>query len=247
LTIYTEHFPPYNFIEDDVVTGINVEIVRRACELANVECQFNLYPWNRAMRRVGENTHSGIMSTARTPERENSFKWIGPLVSGNNCIYRLAERNDIIINSLFDAQAYTLGGARDDAYITTYQDLGFEVGQNLTLYLGKYGQMRPLELGRIDLIFGSSNTIDNLMSSIDLKLKDVVPVAMIPQTKHKGNYLALHSQAPADLATNLQNTINKLIENDEYANIQSEFLKAQSTKPPANIDLEIWHTCMPAG
>jgi polar amino acid transport system substrate-binding protein len=50
LTIYTEQFPPYNFKLDNKLVGINLELTKAACELAKIDCQFELYPWNRSMK-----------------------------------------------------------------------------------------------------------------------------------------------------------------------------------------------------
>ena len=49
LTIYTEEFPPYNFLQKGKVVGVNAEIVAMACEMAKIKCTFALFPWKRAM------------------------------------------------------------------------------------------------------------------------------------------------------------------------------------------------------
>ena len=66
--------------------------MKAACEEAQIECDFKMLPWNRSMRMALEGPNSGLVSTARTTERENLFQWVGPLISGQNCIYKLASR-----------------------------------------------------------------------------------------------------------------------------------------------------------
>ncbi|MDP5151019.1 hypothetical protein [Rheinheimera baltica] len=49
LNLYTEHFPPYSYWQASSITGLNTELVRRSCEMAGLSCQFQLYPWQRAL------------------------------------------------------------------------------------------------------------------------------------------------------------------------------------------------------
>ncbi|OYW92321.1 MAG: ABC transporter substrate-binding protein, partial [Alishewanella sp. 32-51-5] len=36
LIMYTEHFPPYSFEQNQQITGLNTELVRRSCQIANI-------------------------------------------------------------------------------------------------------------------------------------------------------------------------------------------------------------------
>lgn len=244
LTIYTEQFPPYNFIESEKVTGINVEIVTRACELANITCKFTLYPWKRAMMMTSNDPQSGIMSTAKTKERKNQYTWIGPLVSGQSCIYRLTKRSDIKINNIVEALAYKLGDSRDTAYASDIKHLGFIEHKNLNLYPGKYGQMRPFAAGRVALIFGSANAIASQMAFVGLTPDDVVPVAKVPLDPSKGNYLALNLAVSTSIAERLQLAIDKMTQKNEYPHIRNKFVDHSNKTIPAGIEPDLWHTCL---
>ena len=244
LTIYTEQFPPYNFIESEKVTGINVEIVARACELANIKCEFTLYPWKRAMMMTSNDPQSGIMSTAKTKDRKNQFIWIGPLVSGQSCIYRLTKRSDIKIDNIVDALAYKLGDSRDTAYASDVDQLGFIEHKNLILYPGKYGQMRPFVAGRVALIFGSANSIASQMAFVGLTPNDVVPVATVPLDPSKGNFLALNFAVSTSIVERLQLAIDKMTKQDEYTHIRNKFITHSNSAIPRDIEPDLWHSCL---
>lgn len=80
LTLYTEHFPPYNFKQNNDIVGINTELVQAMCLQAAIQCQFKLYPWLRAYENALRNRHSALFSTSRIPQREADFQWVGPLM-----------------------------------------------------------------------------------------------------------------------------------------------------------------------
>jgi polar amino acid transport system substrate-binding protein len=244
ISIFTEHFPPYNFMENGKVVGINIEIVKRACEISDIECKFALYPWNRSYRYAQETPSSGVMSTARTPQRIGLFNWVGPLVSGHSCIYKLASRTDIIIDKNQSVQQYILGGSRDDAYQHIYKSLGFYKYKNLILYLGKYGQMKPLKLGRIDLVFGSANSIKDMAQHVGLSVSDLMPIAIIERKKLSGNFLALNLDVPMTIVNRLQSAVNLMKENGDFNKIKNDNLHIAEKSIPENVAPDIWRTCM---
>jgi len=80
LVIYTDHFSPYNFKNDnDQLVGINLDIVKDICTIIAITCEFKLLPWKRAYSLVQKDPHSGIVSIAKNTEREPLFNWIWPL------------------------------------------------------------------------------------------------------------------------------------------------------------------------
>ncbi|GAB2907354.1 hypothetical protein GCM10027181_03050 [Rheinheimera gaetbuli] len=78
---YTEHLPPYSYIEQDKLTGLNVELIRALCQRIQLSCNLQLLPWRRAFDMALHNPNSGVFSTSRSAEREMRFQWVGPIVS----------------------------------------------------------------------------------------------------------------------------------------------------------------------
>lgn len=89
LVMYTEHFPPYSFEKDQQITGLNTELVRRSCQIANIQCEFRLLPWLRAYEAAQNDPKAGLYSTSRNPLREEYFQWVGPLAHANANMYWL--------------------------------------------------------------------------------------------------------------------------------------------------------------
>ncbi len=244
LVIYTEEFPPYNFSKDGKITGINIKIVQAACKEVDIKCEFQMQPWNRAMRMARNGPNTGIVSTARTPEREEWFSWVGPFIKSQNCIFKLANRTDIHIPNLESAKNYVLGAGATTAYKDTLDALGFIEGKNLKRYRGKGSNMRPFAAGRVDLIIDSATGIKVRLAIANLTLDDVVPVAAIDTSYLRGNHLALHPSVDDILVEKLQASIEHLKLSGEAAKIELEFVQPITKSVPNDIEPSLWSQCM---
>lgn len=122
LVLLTENFPPYNMSEggtnyarDKNISGIAVELVREMFKRAGVDYSLTLrFPWERIYKTALEKPGYGVFCTARLPERENDFKWVGPLGPDDWVMLARAD-SSISLNSLEDAKAYTVGAYKGDA------------------------------------------------------------------------------------------------------------------------------------
>lgn len=213
LVLYTEQFPPYNFLQQDKIVGINTELVALSCEQAGIECQFELYPWLRAYDNAIKHPLSGIYSTARTAERQGLFQWVGPLSSSRGFFYRLKSRPQIKVNSLADAKNYVIGVARGDAYELYLLNEGFRYGENLLGFTNKAEVVALFLQGKVDLLIGSDRIVPHWLQNYDASIDDLDPVF---ELKHVGsNYLALNPAVPADMVKRLQTALDKLMADGE--------------------------------
>lgn len=87
LMAYTEQWPPYNFVEGGKVQGIATDMLRAACELAQLHCSFQVVPWARAYKVVRNTPNTVLYTTARKPAREDQFAWVGPLLPRTTWVY----------------------------------------------------------------------------------------------------------------------------------------------------------------
>jgi polar amino acid transport system substrate-binding protein len=87
LVAYTEHWPPYNFVESGKVQGIASDVLRAACALAALRCSFQMVPWARGYKVVRNTPNTVLYTTARKPSREDHFLWVGPLLPRTTWVY----------------------------------------------------------------------------------------------------------------------------------------------------------------
>ena len=107
-----------------------------------------IYPWARAYRAARATPDALLYPVARTPEREDEFIWLGELVDYDVRLWRLADRRDIVLTSLADANGFSFGGLPDDAKTGYLQEQGMRV----SLQSNENILLTMLINGRIDLM-----------------------------------------------------------------------------------------------
>jgi len=122
---YSQHKPLVITTEPSITTklspedGITIigsaadkvhEILRRS----QIPYQMKIMSWNRAYELARTQPNTCVYETARTPERESSFKWIGPLSRGEWGIYGSPGKVGKITR-LADIKNASIGGYLGDA------------------------------------------------------------------------------------------------------------------------------------
>lgn len=87
LMAYTEEWPPYNYAEGKEVKGISTDILRAACQIAKLQCTFQVVPWARAYKTASHVPNTVVYTTARKPSREKEFLWVGPILPRSTWVY----------------------------------------------------------------------------------------------------------------------------------------------------------------
>src|SRR5262249_51321705 len=122
-----------------------------------------------------------LFTTARTAEREELFRWIGPIAQRRVYLFKLKSRTDIRVQSLDDVRRYVVGVIRNQASEQFLLAHGFVKDKNLDYTLRGENQLRKLEAGHIDFITGTevstayyarSNGLDPSLLERSLLLSD---------------------------------------------------------------------------
>ncbi|QOL25626.1 transporter substrate-binding domain-containing protein [Thalassotalea sp. LPB0316] len=224
LTIFTEAFPPYSFQQGDEVVGLNIDIIKMACKNANINCTFQLYPWQRSYNYALKHNNSGVVSTSRTPDREQQFNWVGPLVDMPTCFYKVAIRDDIVVNHRDDLLNYTIGLARNDVYEQILKSWGFKHGKNYISFNEKYAYMQAFKAGKLDLFLASANTINKHLSLLNLSFNDVIPIFLLNDDNLGGNYLALNKSVPPQLTLKLQAEVENITRSTTLDKLKNQYI-----------------------
>ena len=123
--VYTEDKPAANYLKDGKLTGISVEIVQEIMKRIKSTTAIEVLPWARAYDTLQKDANVALFSTSRTEQRENLFKWVGPVVSKDWVL--MAKRDSKIkINSIEDAKKVRLIGTyREDSKEQYLKSLNF--------------------------------------------------------------------------------------------------------------------------
>jgi len=126
LTYITEQFPPFNFQKDGKLQGISVDLletvwVRMGADLNRSAIE--LLPWTEGYERTLDERNNVLFSTSRFPQREQLFKWAGPIAPIRDVLLTKRDRN-ISISAQDDLKKYRIGAVKDDSAVQMLLDKG---------------------------------------------------------------------------------------------------------------------------
>lgn len=124
LLITTEPSSPYKMSTDDgkTVFGLTADKIHEVMRRTQIPYQMEMMSWNRAIELARTQPNTCVYETARTPDREARFKWIGPISKGDWGIYGSADKLGKVTR-LADIKDATIGGYLGDAlgeYLTAH-------------------------------------------------------------------------------------------------------------------------------
>ncbi len=114
LKLLTEENPPLNYTEGKKLTGMGTEVVQEMGKRAGMKLDFEVMAWNKAYEKAQADKETCLYSTARLPNRENAFKWVGPIAVNKWGLFALGGFTPTI-KSLADARPFRIGGVARDA------------------------------------------------------------------------------------------------------------------------------------
>ncbi len=131
LNYYTEQFPPYNYQENGTLKGLAVDLLDEITTKmgATVSAsQVHMLPWTEGYQKTLTSNNTVLFSTSRLPEREQSFKWAGPICTESYVLF--ARWNSrIAINSSADLKQHRIGVITDDAAVLQLMNAGADSSQ----------------------------------------------------------------------------------------------------------------------
>ena len=193
ITVLTEEYPPYNFTENNVVTGCATEIVQQVLKRADIAYTITSYPWARTYRLAQIEPNVLIYSIGRTKEREELFKWVGVVAPYDIFLYKVKTRTDVQVKNLEEAKRYKTGAVRDDVRAQYLERAGFAIDTSLELVAQDILNIKKLLAGRIDLIPFDKQGLTYIMKKNNLNIDDLEPVMRLDDLS-SGLYLAFSLQ-----------------------------------------------------
>lgn len=199
--VFTEELAPVHYTESGKPSGIATEIVQAIFQEAGLRADIRFYPWKRTYQNALKNKDAFVYTINRTPEREELFQWIGPILPKRTYLYRLKSREDIEVAETADLKKYTTVVILGYALTRTLESQGLRMNKELIVTRNKKDQMQVFLKGRADLITGNEYTLARAMLDTGRSMADVVPVLLMSE---KGYYLAANRQVNPELVERLR-------------------------------------------
>ncbi|KAA0976144.1 ABC transporter substrate-binding protein [Pseudomonas sp. ANT_J28] len=222
LVLLTENFPPYNmakngknFAQDENINGIAVDIVREMFKRAEVTYSLTLrFPWERIYKLALEKSGYGVFVMARLPDRENLFKWVGP-IGPDDWIMLAKADSKISLESLEQARKYKIGAYKGDAIAETLAKQGLKP----IVVLRDQDNAKKLLNGQIDL-WATGDPAGRYLARQD----GVTGLKTVLRFNSAELYLALNRQVPDETVAKLQAALDQLRKEGVVDDIMAKYL-----------------------
>ena len=208
MVLLTENFPPYNasingknFAQEDHIDGIAVDIIREMFKRAGIQYNMTLrFPWDRIYKLALEKPGYGVFVTARLPEREQLFKWVGP-IGPDDWVLLGKSDSPISLSSLDEAKQYKVGAYKGNAIAEYLVEKGL---QPITA-LRDQENAKKLMAGQIDL-WASGDPAGRYLA----KQEGITGLKTILRFDSVQLYLALNKEVPDEVVQKLQSALDEM-------------------------------------
>ncbi|MDS1309019.1 MULTISPECIES: substrate-binding periplasmic protein [Marinobacter] len=221
LFLYTENFPPYNMSSSgrafehngNSIDGICTEMVKAILQNTDLDYVIKLRNWDYGYNRALDKQNHGIFCTTFTEERENLFKWVGPLTKNLWTIFAGSGTN-LKIDKLEDTKGMLYAGYRNDVMTTYLLDRGYKVSAMESDDINP----KRLELGQVDLWIA-----DRLAGPYFASQQDVEGLEPVFSFNETELYLAMNLDTSEKIMQKLQEGLRKIRSNGMYEAIETKY------------------------
>jgi polar amino acid transport system substrate-binding protein len=206
LRIITESYPPYNFVDkNNNVTGQSTDIVRAIMEKTDTQANIEVVPLSEGLALAEKGPGVVIYSLNRTPQRENLFKWVGPIGYYEQAFYA-KKGSTITVNKLEDAKKVgSIGVYKGDAGAQFLASQGFT---NLDYSLTDSEALKKLMDGTVQLWLGNKNGLAVTAQQAGVNPDDLV---MMPTVVIQADlYIAFSKDVPDSTVAAWQGALDSL-------------------------------------
>lgn len=209
-TVFQTNLPPFNFISDNKTReGISVDTLVEIMKNSGYELkpeQFSRIPLARALRYTEKIENSILFSIARTEQRENKFKWVGPVYNLNLGLICRKDKH-ISIAHENDLRKYKIAVIRDSAPQSILTQRYGLSAKNLNLVASDTQQFKMLDHGRVDMITQSDTGAPSLIRKAGLNPEDFEICFVMMKLPL---YYVLNKRCSDDFVNNLQKNLDRL-------------------------------------
>ncbi len=220
IKLLTENMSPWQMKDGDTLTGSSVEIIKEIQKRVNNKEKIIMLPWNRSYNMTLKKDGYALFSTTRTKQREDLFKWVGPLAKVGSSMYKHID-NKTIYNSLYDARkAVNIVVTNNDVQEQYLSKLGFK---NLTIRFDKSAQSNFQYLVKKKAELMPIPTSIGAYQLKKLGLKNKIVLTKIKPYFMKELYIAFNINTPDYIINRWQKALDKIKADGTYQKIMNRY------------------------
>ena len=220
INVVTEEWAPYNYTENGVLKGFSVEIIQAIAKRLNQNIQIQFLPSMRATHILDNVPKTMQITMFRTPEREDKYKWIGPLGDGDIYFYK-KKGNPLVISNLEDAKKVKKIACRHGGLVlnllraANFNNLDASSTDGISVY--KKLLIDRCDLGISDTPLGVKHQLRKLDYPADALVQTAVKVVELPL------YIACSKDIPDQEILLWQKALDEMKASGLYANIYKKY------------------------
>jgi polar amino acid transport system substrate-binding protein len=206
--LMTEHWAPYQYEDGKELKGYAVDIVAELLKRtgsSQTKKDIQLLPWARAYRELETTENTLLFSVTRTPERENKFKWVGPIFYNTTYLIALKDSH-IKIEDGHSLKNYRFGTIRNDVselYLKRYD----VAPKNFSRHNNTKSNLEMLMRQRVDMIVVGWEAFKDDARSLGL---DPDKFEKVFELDNANVSIAFHPKTPDRIIAHLQNTLDEI-------------------------------------
>lgn len=220
LTLMTENFLPYNYEKEGKAKGLCSIVVQNIQKQIGDTTPISVRSWSEAYEKVLKEKNQALFCTTRTEQREDLFKWVGP-IAFSNLVFQENTLHPTRIKTLEDAKkAGKVGVLKDDSSYQYLQSQGFT---DFAVYKDEKTMYLALEKGEFTLTTGNELSLPLLLMETGLPKGALRNTSVV--IYRKGMYVAFSKDVPDSLIAQWQNALDSIKESGAYEKLRVQALQ----------------------
>jgi polar amino acid transport system substrate-binding protein len=224
-TIVTENFPPFSYKEKGKLVGISTEIVQEILNRLKMKgIPIEVMDWNEAYQKTLNKDNAIIYSLTKIKQRENKFKWVGPIATNYWFLLSLKkptsgkEKDIIKIRNLKDAKKYSIGVQKEGAIYQYLKSKGFT---NLITSTSNKTSAENLLNNKVQLWGESELVAASLLKQLKKDPKDTLRKTF--KLKRHNLYIGFNIKTSNSLVKKFQTVLDKMKSDGAYDKIVNKY------------------------
>ncbi|WP_040260912.1 substrate-binding periplasmic protein [Pseudomonas massiliensis] len=215
--LYLAPAPPLSTLDSTGVGGIVGEVTVQAAALAGYSLRPVSLPWPRSQRIVPTGENLLIIPLSRTPDREERYTWIAPVIRMDRAFFTLGKGVETFAQAreTYRRIAVGMGSAQEQKL----RDEGFSDSQIYSLKIGE-NPARMLLLGRVDAWFNGIAETRYIWKEVSDR-----PLTMSPVIMSSDLYLACSRRCDPQMVLKLKEAVERLRADGSLRLIVERYLK----------------------
>jgi len=195
-----------------------VEVVREMMTVMNNSKVIKEVPLKRGLFMVKENANSALFNVTRTDERENQYKWVGPLYKESDYFYEM-KNAPTGITSIEDAKKVksicVLNGSVHESFLKENNFTNFSTNKS---YIGC---LKMLKMGRVNLTPAANSTISDKAAEAGLTPDQIqqTPVVLF----ETAGYIAFSRSIPDVTIQKWQIALDQIKKSGKYQQLFDQY------------------------